>query len=51
MKKIENLFNSYKGLVIFYIIIAMLAFLLTKKIEEINSQVSNKVTIEETYYA
>jgi len=51
MKKIENLFNSYKGLVIFYIIIALLAFILAKKIEEINSQVSSKDIIEETYYA
>lgn len=51
MKRIENLFNSYRGLVIFYIIIAMLAFLLTKKIEEINSRVGNTINIEETYYA
>ena len=50
MEKFERLFNSYKGLLIFYIIVAVLAFLLTKKIEEINSQAQN-IIINETYFA
>jgi hypothetical protein len=50
MEKIKNLFESYKGLIIFYIIVALLAFLLTKKIEEINSQ-AEITEVRETYYA
>lgn len=50
MGKFENLFNDYKGLVIFYIIVAVLAFLITRKIEEINSQ-AEVIKISETYYA
>lgn len=50
MEKMGKIFNAYKGLVIFYIVVAVLAFLLTKKIEDINSEA--KVASEEvTYYA
>lgn len=49
MEKLERLFNSYKGLIIFYIIVALLAFMIAKRIEAINSQA--QVNIEETYYA
>ena len=49
MEKVEKIFNNYKGLIIFYIIVAILAFMITKKIEGINSQAQIKV--EKTYYA
>ena len=38
MKNLEKLFNSYKGIVLFYLLIAVLAFMITKKVEDINSQ-------------
>lgn len=50
MEKLEKVFNGYKGLIIFYMIVAILAFMLTKKIEEVNSQAQN-VVVKETYYA
>ncbi len=50
MEKVEKLFDSYKGLIVFYIIVAVLAFLIAQKIEDINSQAQN-VTVEKTYYA
>lgn len=50
MEKIERKISGYKGLLIFYIIVAILAFMLTKKIEEINSQAQN-IVVRETYYA
>lgn len=51
MEKVEKLFNDYKGLVIFYIIVAVLTFMLTKRIDKIN--VANNEKIEDTrnYYA
>lgn len=36
MNKVEKIFDSYKGLVLFYICVAVLSFLITKKIEKIN---------------
>lgn len=50
MEKLEKIFNGYKGLIIFYIIVAVLAFMLTKKIEDINSQAQN-IVVKETYFA
>lgn len=50
MEKIEKFLSGYKGLIIFYVIVAILAFMLTKKIEDINSQAQN-IVIRETYYA
>jgi len=50
MEKIREFFDNYKGLIIFYIIVAILAFLLTKKIEDINSEA--RISTEQvTYYA
>lgn len=50
MEKLEKMISGYKGLIIFYLIVAVLAFMLSKKIEEINSQAQN-IVIRETYYA
>lgn len=50
MEKLEKIFNEMKGIVIFYIIVAILAFILTNKIEDINSQAQNEIS-EKTYYA
>lgn len=49
MEKIEKLFNSCKGLILFYIIVAILTLMLARTIENINSQAIN--ITEETYYA
>lgn len=51
MEKVEKLFNSMKGILLFYFIIAILAFMLTKKIEDVNAS-NVKTPIEaEVYYA
>lgn len=50
MEKLEKIFKEMKGIIIFYIIVAVLALILTNKIEDINSQAQNE-TIEKTYYA
>ncbi len=50
MEKIRGFFEDYKGIIIFYIIIGVLAFLLTKKIEDINAQ-ARITTEQESYYA
>lgn len=50
MEKLEKIIRGYKGLIIFYFIVALLTFMLTKKIEEINSQAQN-IIVSETYYA
>lgn len=51
MEKLEKLFEGFKGLAIFYIIVAVLALMITNKVEEINSQAENQVITNETYYA
>lgn len=51
MEKLEKLFEGFKGLILFYIIVAILALMITNKVEEINSQAENQVIEEETYYA
>lgn len=51
MEKIEKLFNDYKGLVIFYIIVAVLTFMLTKRIDKINVATTEKVVERRSYYA
>ncbi len=52
MKKLENLFDSYKGLVLFYLIVATLCFVLVKRNDVINvSSSSQKVTETRSYYA
>ncbi len=50
MGKLEKMISGYKGLIIFYLVVAVLAFMLSKKIEEINSQAQN-IVVRETYYA
>ncbi len=51
METLEKLFDSYKGIVLFYIIIALMAFLLTLNIKGINSQSEITDNNEKTYYA
>ncbi len=51
MEKMEKVFKSYRGLILFYIVVAILTLMLTKKIERINSQVENSNEIEVRYYA
>ncbi len=51
MKKIEKLFDSYKGLVIFYIIVAVLALMIAKKIDRINISTSQNTEETRSYYA
>ncbi len=51
MEKIEKLFNDYKGLILFYIIVAILTFMVTKKIEKINIANSEPKTEVRSYYA
>ncbi len=51
MEKVEKLFNDYKGLVIFYIIVAVLTFMLTKRIDKINVANNEKVVDTRSYYA
>lgn len=50
MEKLEKVFNSYRGLIIFYIIVAVLALCLSKKVDEINSQ-AQRIDAQENYYA
>ena len=50
-KKLKNYLNSMKGILLFYFIIAILAFMLTKKIEDVNaSNVKTPIEVE-VYYA
>lgn len=50
MEKVKEFLEDYKGLIIFYIIVAVLALLLARKIEVINSQ-AKIITEQVTYYA
>ncbi len=50
MKKLENLIKNYKGIIIFYVIIAVLSLMLTKKIDNIN-QIESKIQEQESFYA
>ncbi len=51
MSRVEKLFNSYKGLLIFYVCVAILAFMITKKIEKINIANAEVKTESVRYYA
>lgn len=50
MKKLENLFKEAKGIILFYIIVVILAIILTNKIEDIDSKSQRDIT-NKTYYA
>lgn len=50
MEKLEKIFNNSKGIIIFYIIIAILALMLTKTINNVNNSTS-QIVESETYYA
>lgn len=50
MEKVKGFFDDYKGLIIFYIIVAVLSCLLARKIDNINSE-AQIVTEQRTYYA
>ena len=53
MEKQEKLFKEYRGIIVFYILVAILSFLITKRIENINSQALALSQIRENfcYYA
>lgn len=51
MEKLENIFKNYKGLVVFYLVVAVLALMLTKKVDNINSQAEKLVKEKTSYYA
>ena len=51
MEKIQNIFNKKVGIVLFYVIVALLSLLLTRSISNVNSTSSNQVEREVTYYA
>lgn len=52
MNKVEKLFDSYKGLILFYIIVAILAFMFSNKIKKENIQSrSEKIVETRSYYA
>ena len=50
MEKQEKLFKEYRGIIVFYILVAILSFLITKRIENINSQAQDIKEVR-TYYA
>lgn len=49
MEKLEKIFNSKLGIVLFYIVIAILALMLTKKVEVINNNSQSVKTVESCY--
>lgn len=49
MEKQEKLFKEYRGIIVFYILVAILSFLITKRIENINSQAQDIKEVR-TYY-
>ena len=50
MEKVENLFNSWKGIIVFYIVVAILAFMLAKNVSDVNTSSVNNNELE-VYYA
>ena len=46
----EKIFDNYKGVILFYVIIAILALLWSSRISQLN-QISQSETNNETYYA
>lgn len=49
MEKLEKIFISKLGIVLFYIVIAILALMLTKKVEVINNNSQSVKTVESCY--
>ena len=48
----EKIFDSYKGVVVFYLVIILLAFVFTFRIKELNKQVSSEnIIVNESIYA
>ena len=50
MEKQERFLKGFRGILLFYILVAILSFLITKRIENINSQAQNIKEVS-TYYA
>lgn len=50
MEKQMNFLKGYRGIILFYVVIAILSFLITKRIENINSQ-AQEIKEVRTYYA
>ena len=51
MEKVEKLFDSVWGLVIFYIIIALVSLIICNGIKSNIASNTNHVEVERTYYA
>ena len=51
MEKIEKLFDSAWGVVIFYAVIALVSLIITTGINNISSPVSQSEEVRTTYYA
>lgn len=51
MEKIEKIFNNSKGIIVFYIIVAILAVMLTKTINNVNNNSTSQFVESESYYA
>lgn len=48
----EKIFEDYKGVIIFYALVMIMAILFTMRMDKINSQAQNIIeTNRETYYA
>jgi len=47
----EKIFEDYKGLVLFYILIAIISLLFSIRINNVNQEANKTITNIETYYA
>lgn len=50
MKKLENLFNKKMGIVLFYVIVAIFALMLTERVKVIDNS-TQVVKQNQTFYA
>ncbi len=51
MERIEKLFNTKISIIIFYVIVALLAYLITRKVDSIDKTSQKVEVVEKTYYA
>lgn len=51
MEKVEKLFDSVWGVVIFYAVVALVSLIITTGIGNISSPLSQKEEVRTTYYA
>lgn len=50
-KLLDDLFDDYKGVILFFIVVMILSLLFTLRINGLNDVADNSVKTEETYYA